>query len=106
MPQRVLCSVSRQLNSNVDLSTSGEKISIVHENVYNNLKYSYRRIDDTCFLSDMNVGLTGALRKYYPVDYYELKIGSVDCSGKNKTFHKLTYAWSLCDTCLLLVYYF
>lgn len=101
MPQRVLCYVSRQLSLNVDLSTSGEKI--VPEKVYNNLKYSFRRVDDTCFLSDMNVGLTGALRKYYPVDYYELKIGTVDCSGKNISQNNEYFLvkWSYCDTCLL-----
>lgn len=47
-------------------------------------------MEDTCFLSDTNVGYTGALRKYYPMDYYELKAGTLDCSGK-RIFYKQIY---------------
>lgn len=63
----------------------------------------FRKIDKTCFLSNMNVGLTGALRQYYPYDYYELKTASVDCSvmftcNNNKciTNHQLCDGFSDC----------
>ncbi|CAG9815213.1 unnamed protein product [Phaedon cochleariae] len=63
--------------------------------------FNYRKIDRTCFLSDQNIGLTGALRNYIPMDYYELKAGTVDCSNQEKYFEcynrKCIMKEQLCD---------
>ncbi|KAJ8916663.1 hypothetical protein NQ315_000308 [Exocentrus adspersus] len=66
--------------------------------------FNYRKIDRTCFLSNLNVGLTGALREYYPFDYYELKTASIDCSmmfkcnnAKCVTNHQLCDGYGDCD---------
>ncbi|KAG5876780.1 hypothetical protein JTB14_038406 [Gonioctena quinquepunctata] len=63
--------------------------------------FNYRKMDRTCFLSDQNVGLTGALRRYFPMDYYELITGTVDCSDRSKYFEcsnkKCLLKEQLCD---------
>ncbi|EFA05685.1 serine protease P153 [Tribolium castaneum] len=43
--------------------------------------FNYRKIDKTCFLTNTNEGLTGALILYYPFDYYELTSEKINCSG-------------------------
>ncbi|XP_044261620.1 uncharacterized protein LOC123009400 [Tribolium madens] len=43
--------------------------------------FNYRKIDKTCFLTNTNEGLTGALILYYPFDYYELISEKINCSG-------------------------
>ncbi|XP_066252034.1 uncharacterized protein [Euwallacea similis] len=46
--------------------------------------FNYRKVDKACFLTSENIGLTGALKNYYPCDYYERKATSLDCSNKHK----------------------
>ncbi|KAF7284717.1 hypothetical protein GWI33_021726 [Rhynchophorus ferrugineus] len=46
--------------------------------------FNYRRLDRTCFLTDENIGRTGALRTYQPCDYYERQSTSMDCSDMHK----------------------
>ncbi|XP_028142502.1 serine protease svh-1 isoform X2 [Diabrotica virgifera virgifera] len=48
--------------------------------------FTYRRSDRNCFLSDKNIGLSGALQTHHSSDYYELKDGTIDCSDKTKYF--------------------
>ncbi|KAJ8956326.1 hypothetical protein NQ318_015064, partial [Aromia moschata] len=43
--------------------------------------FNYRKIDKTCYLTDSNVGLSGALLEYYPSDYYELITATVNCTN-------------------------
>ncbi|KAJ3652129.1 hypothetical protein Zmor_018121 [Zophobas morio] len=43
--------------------------------------FNYRKIDNTCFLTNTNEGLTGALISYYPFDYYELISEKINCTG-------------------------
>lgn len=58
----------------------------------------FRKIDKSCFLSSLNVGLTGALRQYYPYDYYELKTASIDCTIMFKcNNNKCITSHQLCD---------
>ncbi|XP_018571935.1 uncharacterized protein LOC108911476 [Anoplophora glabripennis] len=60
--------------------------------------FNYRKMDKTCFLSSLNVGLTGALRPYYPYDYYELKTASIDCALMFKcNNNKCITSHQLCD---------
>ncbi|CAG9862414.1 unnamed protein product [Phyllotreta striolata] len=48
--------------------------------------FTYDKRSSTCYLSDKNIGLSGALQSHNSSDYYELKDGSVDCSDKSKYF--------------------
>ncbi|XP_057664707.1 uncharacterized protein LOC130899046 [Diorhabda carinulata] len=48
--------------------------------------FTYRRPDRTCFLSDQNIGMSGALQAHHSSDYYELSAGSIDCSDTTKYF--------------------
>ncbi|KAJ8982219.1 hypothetical protein NQ317_013521 [Molorchus minor] len=60
--------------------------------------FNYRKIDKTCFLTDSNVGLSGALVQYYPFDYYELKSGAINCSNLFKCHNdKCITTSQLCD---------
>ncbi|XP_031332039.1 uncharacterized protein LOC116162542 [Photinus pyralis] len=43
--------------------------------------FSYRRDDGCCFLSDGNVGTTGALILSYAYDYFEMNALSMNCSN-------------------------
>nr|CAH7761024.1 unnamed protein product [Callosobruchus chinensis] len=73
----------------------------IQSNTFNCRSFNYRKYDRTCFLSDLNVGLTGALRVYNPVDYYELSTGTIDCSDQSKYFEcsnkKCLIREQLCD---------
>ncbi|XP_050302204.1 uncharacterized protein LOC126740288 [Anthonomus grandis grandis] len=42
--------------------------------------FNYRRMDKACFLTDRNIGKSGALKEFYPCNYYERKTLSMDCS--------------------------
>ncbi|XP_060533809.1 uncharacterized protein LOC132706475 [Cylas formicarius] len=46
--------------------------------------FNYRKTDRACFLTEENIGKTGALKSYYPCDYHERKSTSVDCSDMHK----------------------
>uniref|UniRef100_A0AAR5Q9G6 Uncharacterized protein n=1 Tax=Dendroctonus ponderosae TaxID=77166 RepID=A0AAR5Q9G6_DENPD len=46
--------------------------------------FNYRRSDKACFLTDENIGSSGALKDYYPCDYYERKSTSFSCSDMHK----------------------
>lgn len=39
----------------------------------------FRKIDKTCFLTDTNEALTGALIAYHPCDFYELHSQKINC---------------------------
>ncbi|VEN46185.1 unnamed protein product [Callosobruchus maculatus] len=73
----------------------------IQTNTFNCRSFNYRKYDRTCFLSDLNIGLTGALKVYNPSDYYELSAGTIDCSDKSKYFEcsnkKCLIREQLCD---------
>ncbi|CAG9769987.1 unnamed protein product [Ceutorhynchus assimilis] len=50
--------------------------------------FNYRKLDKTCFLTNENIGSSGALKEYYPCDYYERKGTSMDCSDMHQCPNK------------------
>ncbi|CAH1962569.1 unnamed protein product [Acanthoscelides obtectus] len=85
----------------INVSYTTCAMQCIQSNTFNCRSFNYRRYDRTCFLSDLNIGLTGALRPYNPIDYYELRTGTIDCSDKSKYFEcsnkKCLLRDQLCD---------
>ncbi|XP_072394496.1 serine protease svh-1-like isoform X2 [Diabrotica undecimpunctata] len=70
----------------VNVSHSTCAVLCIQNKKFTCRSFTYRRSDRNCFLSDKNIGLSGALQTHHSSDYYELKDGTIDCSDKTKYF--------------------